>query len=211
MGEDFPLATYRVDTRDAPPDVFVDVGATDWTRLSWQSVGRPYRVERWAAEKKEWEAEHGSATPVKESWIRFNRHFHELFTTDMPAALARTRAELVNKAARLNLRGVSETTRELLQLAMWNYVHRVEDAVWDPRGKRALFDGLDMKRPRILYLGAADGYEAMQLLAMYPGGHAMLVDYDGIHSLAPTRRPAISASGIAKTCRSTSRSRISDH
>jgi SAM-dependent methyltransferase len=178
MGEDFPLATYRVDTRDAAPDVFVDLGDTDWTRLSWRTLGRPYRVERWAAEKREWEAEHGSAMPVKESWVRFNRHFHELFTTDMPVALATTRRALVQKAAHLDLHGVRETTRELLQLAVWNHVHRVEDAVWDPRGKRALFDGLDLKRPRILYLGAADGYEAMQLLAMYPGGHALLVDYD---------------------------------
>jgi hypothetical protein len=55
---------------------------------------------------------------------------------------------------------------------------RVQDAVWDPPGKRALFQGLDLKRPEILYLGAADGYEAMQLLATYPGGHAVLVDYD---------------------------------
>jgi SAM-dependent methyltransferase len=54
----------------------------------------------------------------------------------------------------------------------------VEDAVWDPRGKRGLFEGLDLERPEILFLGAADGYEAMQLLAMYPGGHAVLVDYD---------------------------------
>jgi SAM-dependent methyltransferase len=178
MGEDIALPTYRVDTRDAPPDVFVDVGDTDWNRLSWQAIGRPYRVERWAAEKRQWEAERRSPMPVKESWIRFNRHFHELFTTDMPAALASTRAELVHRAAHLDLRGARETTRELLQLAIWNHVHRVEDAVWDPRGKRALFDGLDMRRPKILYLGAADGYEAMQLLAMYPGGHAVLVDYD---------------------------------
>ncbi|MGH7541070.1 MAG: class I SAM-dependent methyltransferase [Gemmatimonadota bacterium] len=67
---------------------------------------------------------------------------------------------------------------ELFQLAVWNHVQRVEDAVWDPRGKRALLEGLDVARPRILFLGAADGYEAMQLLAQYPGGRAVLVDYD---------------------------------
>jgi SAM-dependent methyltransferase len=178
LGESYALPTYRVDTRDAPPDVFVDLGSTDWSRVTWRDVGRPYRVERWAAEKRVWEAEHGATMPVKESWIRFNRHFHELFTTDTAAAMSSTRAHLVRAAAHLDLHGVKETTRELLQLAIWNHVHRVEDAVWDPRGKRALFDGLDVKRPEILYLGAADGYEAMQLLAMYPGGHAVLVDYD---------------------------------
>jgi SAM-dependent methyltransferase len=178
LGENYALPTYRVDTRQSPPDVFVDLGSTDWSRLTWQDVGRPYRVERWAAEKRAWEAEHGAAMPVKESWIRFNRHFHELFTTDPVAAMSTTRAELVRAATHLDLHGVKETTHELLQLAIWNHVHRVEDAVWDPRGKRALFDGLDVKRPEILYLGAADGYEAMQLLAMYPGGHAVLVDYD---------------------------------
>ena len=57
-------------------------------------------------------------------------------------------------------------------------MHRVQDAVWDPRGKRALFQGLNVEKPRILFLGAADGYEAMQLLAQYPGGEAVLVDYD---------------------------------
>ena len=54
----------------------------------------------------------------------------------------------------------------------------MEDAIWDPRGKRALFEGLDIEKPEVLFLGAADGYEAMQLLAQYPGGHAVLVDYD---------------------------------
>jgi SAM-dependent methyltransferase len=178
IGENVALPTYRVDTRDTPADVFVDLGPTDWNRLTWRDLGRPYRVERWAAEKREWEAEHGGTMPVKESWIRFNRHFHELFTTDTAAAMTSTRAQLVHAAAHLDLHGVKETTRELLQLAVWNHVHRVEDAVWDPRGKRALFEGLDVKRPEILYLGAADGYEAMQLLAMYSGGHAVLVDYD---------------------------------
>jgi SAM-dependent methyltransferase len=178
LGENYALPTYRVDTRQSPPDVFVDLGSTDWNRVTWRDVGRPYRVERWAAEKRAWEAEHRATMPVKESWIRFNRHFHELFTTDTMAAMSTTRAELIRAATHLDLHGVKETTRELLQLAIWNHVHRVEDAVWDPRGKRALFDGLDVKRPEILYLGAADGYEAMQLLAMYPGGHAVLVDYD---------------------------------
>jgi SAM-dependent methyltransferase len=178
IGVDVALPQYRVDTRDAAPDVFVDAGDTDWSRLDWHDVGRPYRVERWAADKLAYEAEHGAPMPVQESWKRFNRHFHALFQTDLPGAMSRARAELVTAACHLDMDGTKATLRELLQLAVWNAVHRVRDAVWDPRGKRALFDGLGLRRPDVLYLGAADGYEAMQLMAMYPGGHAVLVDYD---------------------------------
>ena len=86
--------------------------------------------------------------------------------------------EMLSRLAHMDVQGARETMEELLCLAVWNRVHRIEDAVWDPRGKRALFGGLDVKRPRILFLGAAEGYEAMQLHAMYPGGEVVLVDYD---------------------------------
>jgi Methyltransferase domain len=172
------LATHVIDTRDAAPDMFTDVSATDWTRLRWAEVKRPYRVEKWSDDKLAWERANGQPLPVLEGWKRFNRNFHELFATDVPAAQARARDELRGAIAAFDLHGAREAIEELLQLAIWNKVHRVEDAVWDPRGKRALFEGLDVKRPRILFLGSAEGYEAMQLLAMYPGGHATLVDYD---------------------------------
>ena len=172
------LATHTVDTRDAPPDLFRDVSATDWSRLRWQDVKRPYTVEKWSEDKLEWERENGQPLPVLEGWKRFNRNFHELFSTDVPAAQARARGEFVQAIKSFDAHGAREAIDELLQLVVWNKVHRVEDAVWDPRGKRALFEGLGVERPRILFLGAAEGYEAMQLLAMYPGGHATLVDYD---------------------------------
>src|SRR5215472_4638997 len=111
IGENVLMPTYRVDTRDTAPDVFVDRGSTDWNRLTWRDVGRPYRVERWAAEKRQWEAEHQASMPVKESWIRFNRHFHELFTTDTAAAMTSARRDLVQAAAHLDLHGVKETAR----------------------------------------------------------------------------------------------------
>lgn len=178
LGEYRRERLYTVDTRTQPPDVFKDARSTDWKQLSWLDVGRPYRVEKWAEEKQQFEAARGRPMSVKESWERFNKHFHELFTTDVPEASARTRRELFGKAGSLDIAGAWETAQELLQLAVWNRVHRVEDAVWDPRGKRALFEGLELYRPSILFLGAADGYEAMQLSAMYPGGRAVLVDYD---------------------------------
>ena len=173
-----PLPSYVIDTRDAPPDVFEDVSATDWSKLSWRQVGRPYTVERWAKAKREWETARGAPMPVREGWKQFNHNFHELFVTDVPAAERHARDALLASLARGNVSGARETVGELVRLAVWNKVHRVEDAIWDPRGKRALFADLNVKRPRILFLGAADGYEAMQLWAMYPGGHVLLVDYD---------------------------------
>lgn len=171
------LPTHVVDLRDEPPDQFDNVSATDWSRLSWSQTGRPYSVERWAEGKKLWEAEHGRLS-VRQGWTFFNQNFHKLFATDVPAGQARVRRELLRSMARFDVRGAREAIGELVQLLVWNKVQRVEDAIWDPRGKRALFDGLDVRRPRILFLGAADGYEAMQLYAQYPGGHVVLVDYD---------------------------------
>lgn len=169
---------YKTDLSTAPPDVFVDVGDTDWRRLTWKDVGRPYQVDRWAREKRAWEAEHDAPLPVREGWKKFNAHFHQLFLTDPDEASRRARDEALAALQRFDVRGAREALAELVQMRVWNKVHLVEDAIWDPRGKRALFQGLDLHRPRILFLGAADGYEAMQLMAMYPGGQAVLVDYD---------------------------------
>jgi SAM-dependent methyltransferase len=169
---------YKLDISTAPPDVFVDMGDTDWSRLSWKDVGRPYRVENWARDKREWEAERGAPLPVQEGWKKFNASFHKLFLTDTHEASKRARQEAIAAISRFDIHGAREAVAELVQMKVWNKVHMVEDAVWDPRGKRALFQGLDLERPRILFLGAADGYEAMQLMAMYPGGQAVLVDYD---------------------------------
>lgn len=178
IGDHEVTGSYVVDVRDIEPDMFKDVSATDWSRLSWSQVGRPYRVERWAEGKKKWEAETGESMPVKEGWKFFNRNFHSFFIKDMPSEQKQTRSELLRAISKFDIAGAAEAFEELVQLAVWNRVHRVEDAVWDPRGKRALFGGLDVKKPRILFLGAAEGYEAMQLMAMYPGGEAVLVDYD---------------------------------
>ena len=58
------LATHVVDTRDAAPDLFTDVSATDWTRLRWADVKRPYRVEKWAEDKRAWERANGQPLPA---------------------------------------------------------------------------------------------------------------------------------------------------
>lgn len=170
--------SYVVDVRDTPPDMFRDVSATDWSKLDWKSVKRPYKVEKWAEGKKQWEKETGDVMPVQEGWKFFNRNFHSFFVKDLPVEQRAARNDLLRAIARMDVAGAHEALEELVHIAVWNRVHRVEDAVWDPRGKRALFGGLDVKKPRILFLGAAEGYEAMQLMAMYPGGEAVLVDYD---------------------------------
>jgi SAM-dependent methyltransferase len=167
-----------VDVRDQAPDLFVDRSATDWRSVRWSDVGKPYRVEKWSKDKLEYEASHGGPIPVLEGWKKFNENFHRYFATNVPESRARARAELLSAVGRADLHAAGEAIEEMFHLLFWNRIHRVEDAVWDPRGKRALFEGINAKRPRILFLGAADGYEAMQLAAMYPGGHTVLVDYD---------------------------------
>ena len=115
---------------------------------------------------------------VKEGWKHFNKSFHQLFIKDVPEEKNQARSNIWKHLMQLDIHGAGEAIEELVQLLVWNKVHRVEDAIWDPRGKRALFEDLDVEKPEVLFLGAADGYEAMQLLAQYPGGHAVLVDYD---------------------------------
>lgn len=178
IGHHERLATHVIDLRDAPPDHFVDHGAEDWRHLTWRSIGRPYRVEDWAPAREAWQREHGRPMPVHVGWQHFNRAFHRWFQTDVPDARRDGIRRLGTALRQFDGPGSARVARELLQLAAWNRVHRVEDAIWDPRGKRALFEGLDLRAPSILFLGAADGYEAMQLAAMYPGGDVVLVDYD---------------------------------
>jgi hypothetical protein len=168
---------YRYDTLTGPPDLFEDLSATEWSRLTWREVGRPYEVNNYSADRERWEEERNAAMPVPVQWEHFNKRFHGLFEQDVDEATARAKDELKAHLKDLDLSGAQEVIRELVQLKIWNKVHLVENAVWDPRGKRALFEGMDVERPNVLFLGAADGYEAMQLLAMY-GGHAVLVDYD---------------------------------
>jgi hypothetical protein len=178
IGDHIVTGAFVVDLRDQPPDMFVDHTTTDWRSLTWRGVGRPYKVEKWATEKQVYEKTHGESLPVLEGWKKFNRNFHHYFNTDVPVAQGRARAELMQAIAKADVHGAREAVEEMFHLLVWNRIHRVEDAVWDPRGKRALFSGLDVKNPRILFLGAADGYEAMALAAMYPGGNTVLVDYD---------------------------------
>jgi hypothetical protein len=174
-------ASYRVDLRNAGNeniDQFINANlVSDWSLLNWKDVGKPYEVKSVASSKREWEKENGDMS-VKTSWEFFNRSFHEWFVKDVPEELSRAKSDLKKYMARFQLSDVKKALGETVRLSLWNYAHRIEDGVWDPRGKRALFEGLDVQKPRILFLGAAEGYEAMQLYAMYPEGEIVMVDYD---------------------------------
>ena len=169
---------FVIDTRDEAPDLFTDASATDWSTLTWKDVGRPYTVEKWSRARKTYDATHDGTLPVLEGWRLFNTAFHQFFLSDVPNAQREARANLTSALSGFDLHQAQHALEDIVRLGVWNRIMRVEDAVWDPRGKRALFEGLDVKRPRILFLGAADGYEAMQIAAMYPGGEIVLVDYD---------------------------------
>jgi hypothetical protein len=176
------LSNLRIDLRTpSPPETqkFIrDHIVRDWATVSWKDVGRPFRVENYASGKRVWEEQNGDTMPVPVSWQKFNRSFHEWFIKDVPTERSRVRRQMIHALSTFKWGEVPDLFTEMQQLALWNLTHRVQDAIWDPRGKRALFQGLQVHRPKILFLGAADGYEAMQLYAMYPGGEAVLVDYD---------------------------------
>jgi hypothetical protein len=170
--------TYRADLRPSRRDVFAAAPGLDFSRLDWSDIGRPYQVRNWSRDKVAWEAEHGESLPVPAAWRMFNESFQSLFDADP----VRARIAALKKAgvalSRLEVLAAYAAAKEVVQWSVWNQAQRVGDTIWDPRAKRSLFAGLDVRRPRILFLGAADGYEAMLLQAMYPGGEAVLVDYD---------------------------------
>ncbi|WP_059105679.1 class I SAM-dependent methyltransferase [Shouchella shacheensis] len=174
--------SYREDTRvlsEKEYNKFVTLNTVnDWSQLSWKDVGRPYEVTSFAKEKKEWEQAHSQPLPAHTSWTMFNRSFHSWFVKDVPAEMSASKKALLKSFSSFKLSEVKAAIGEVTRIHLWNYVHRIQDGIWDPRGKRALFEGLNVTKPRILYLGAAEGYEAMQLSAMYPGGEIVHVDYD---------------------------------
>jgi len=176
------LANYRVDLRNPHNihlDRFIDAKAVyDWSQLRWKDIGRPFQVKNMSEARRDWEQQHEQSMPIRTSWQLFNQSFHTLFEKNIPQELQATRASLWKSLRRFQPSEVRTALSDFAQLSVWNIAHRVTDGVWDPRGKRALFHGLNVVRPRILFLGAAEGYEAMQLSAMYPGGEAVLVDYD---------------------------------
>ncbi|MCR8645685.1 class I SAM-dependent methyltransferase [Paenibacillus sp. N1-5-1-14] len=176
------LPSYRVDLRNANNvrlDRFFKANqVNDWSQVSWKQIGKPYEVKNMSEDRLRWERENSKEMPVRTSWEMFNRSFHEWFEKDVPSELLGARKSFMRHMGRFEMKEVKTALNNVISLSLWNYAHRIQDGVWDPRGKRALFEGLDVQKPRILFLGAAEGYEAMQLHAMYPGGEVVLVDYD---------------------------------
>ncbi|WP_201763565.1 class I SAM-dependent methyltransferase [Chengkuizengella marina] len=174
--------SYRVELRDPRNeklDKFIKANVvSDWSELNWEKIGKPYIVNKMSVDRLNWEKENKQDMSVKTSWEFFNRSFHEWFIKDVPSEMSEKKKAFTKSLSKFNTKDVKTALGDIVKLNLWNYVHRVQDGIWDPRGKRALFEGLDVKKPRILFLGAAEGYEAMQLAAMYPGAEVVLVDYD---------------------------------
>jgi hypothetical protein len=150
----------------------------DWSLLTWREVGKPFEVKNMSKHRKQWEKDNDGSMPVKTSWEYFNKAFHEWFAKDVPKELQESKAAFFRSLASFRPAEVKMALGEMVKIQLWNFAHRIEDGIWDPRGKRELFAGLDVQKPRILFLGAAEGYEAMQLAAMYPGAEIVMVDYD---------------------------------
>ncbi|ANC78925.1 methyltransferase type 11 [Fictibacillus phosphorivorans] len=183
LGQTEMRPSYRIDLREYRDrkeyEKFVKVNTVnDWSTVTWKDIGKPYEVTSFSKEKTEWEQTHGEMLPVHTSWTMFNQSFHEWFSKDVPAEIGDKKSAFLKSLTSFKPREVKTALGDYVRIHLWNYVHRIQDGIWDPRGKRALFDGLDVKKPRILFLGAAEGYEAMQLSAMYPDGEVVMVDYD---------------------------------
>ncbi|WP_026800434.1 class I SAM-dependent methyltransferase [Pontibacillus halophilus] len=177
------LPSFRVDLRnytDKERNKFVKMDRIkDWSSVTWKDVGRPYEVKTYAKERVQYEAEHEKEMDPHTAWTYFNRSFHEWFVKHVPDELNDKKKAFAKSISSFNYNEIKAALTDVVQIQLWNYVHRIEDGIWDPRGKRALFEGLDVgHNPKILFLGAAEGYEALQLGAMYPGGQITMVDYD---------------------------------
>jgi hypothetical protein len=174
--------SYRIDLRNFSEkeyNKFVKLNTVrDWSQLSWKDVGKPHEVTSFAKEKKEWEKENNQSLPVHTSWEMFNKSFHNWFVKDVPSEMDSSKKEFIRGLKKFSAKETTSAIGEFIRIHLWNYVHRVEDGIWDPRGKRALFEGLPVQKPKILFLGAAEGYEALQLAALYPGSEVVMVDYD---------------------------------
>src|SRR5260370_31333289 len=127
IGQTRLMPTYRVDLRSThSTDRFYDANPIhDWSALSWQRIGRPYRVERWSAEKQRWEREHDQALPVKTSWQMFNRSFQHLFDTDPLAARRAASGRRVRSTLLTHLLTAFEAAHDMLLTTIWNKVQRV--------------------------------------------------------------------------------------
>ena len=128
--------------------------------------------------------------PVKECWTHFNRSFQKYFDTDPAAARRTSMGKLGRAAARFDAHDIRAALEEAtVRWRAWQHIHQDGGCRLGSSGRNALsLRDSTSKHPNILFLGAADGYEAMQIMAMYPGGRAVLVDYDEYCRDHPLRR-----------------------
>jgi len=170
-------STYRKDLRTYPPDIMVVLPNTKWSTLKEDQLGVKHVVKNQSQGRVKWEEQFKREMPELLQWQHYNRNIHELIHTNIPSRKMEVRKRLISNLKKFNIEQADESILRAIRLKVWNHLHKKEDAIWDPRGKRHFFEGLDIKNPKILVLGAGDGYDAMVLLSIY-GGSAHMVDYD---------------------------------
>ncbi|WP_231572564.1 bifunctional 2-polyprenyl-6-hydroxyphenol methylase/3-demethylubiquinol 3-O-methyltransferase UbiG [Halobacillus sp. BBL2006] len=182
IGQSFMKNQFKVDLRTVSEkeyNRFITLNTVrDWSQLSWKAIGKPYEVKANSKERLDWEEQNNRDMDPHTSWTYFNKAFHEWFVKDVAGEMKESRTNFLKSLGTFKPTEIRTALGEIVKLQLWNYAHRIQDGIWDPRGKRAMFEGLHLKKPRILFLGAAEGYEAMQLGAMYPGAEIVMVDYD---------------------------------
>ena len=170
--------TYRTELRTSPPDVFKTEDTSNWRALRWEQIGKPLNITNVASNKKRWEEKNGGEMPEIIQWRHYNRILHELFNSDMSEIRKVTRKKFLSKLKGFRLKEADDNLQKMIHLKLWYNIHHKDDAIWDPRGKRAMFENLEVDKPRILVLGAADGYDGMLLASLYPGSEVVMVDFD---------------------------------
>lgn len=170
--------TYRTDLRTTQPDVFKTANSIKWRTLKWEQIGKPITLKNVANTKKKWEQKNAVEMPEIVQWRHYNRIMHELFNSDLSEISKVTRRKFLSKLKRFKFKEADSKLQKLIHLKLWYNIHHKDDAIWDPRGKRALFENLEVEKPRILVLGAADGYDGMILASLYPDSEIIMVDFD---------------------------------
>ncbi|UOK56510.1 hypothetical protein MGI18_16490 [Bacillus sp. OVS6] len=134
LSESFKI-DLRTYTEEEKGELFATNLVRDWSMLTWKDVGKPYEVKTYAKDRKDWEKENQKSMPVHTSWQYFNKSFHEWFVKDVPEEMNAFNEELKKNFAAFRPAVVKEVLGKSMKLRLWNYIHRIEDGIWDPRGK----------------------------------------------------------------------------
>ena len=72
--------------------------------------------------------------PVHTSWTMFNQSFHEWFSKDVPTEIGQKKGAFLKSLTSFKPSEVKTALGDYVRIHLWNYVHRIQDGIWDPRG-----------------------------------------------------------------------------